>query len=409
MATPIPSETENVGNQLQLKTDTGELYVNYGARGTEKLVTQPELEGVEDNLNDVILDVSSLQTEINGLESNKVDKSGDTMSGALNIDMGSIGDTNVIGFEIRNPSGSGSFNTPSFNFKAGSYINRSYYKVSGRNPSYINETSANNGASYIEVFNITDSRATFRNSLAVKNNNGFDGMFLSSALSANRSYTLPNSSGTLALESDIPDVSGKANLAGGNTFTGGIQTLQGDDTYLLLNNSQGTSYLVGSAFGMAGTNGKSVDFLPGELFVKPDVSSVGKTIALYSLDAISGKAAIAIGTNKIHGNGNVSSVTLPSADGTLATEEYVGKMFTYTTSGNDSTTVFTVPHGLSYTPTMVLVTPNSRDAIGKFVSGPINTNINNLWASVDASNVTINFIFPPVLGTDNLTWTIWVK
>lgn len=47
MSTTIPENTENVNNQLQL--DVGDpsehkpLYVNYGARGTERLVTKPEL------------------------------------------------------------------------------------------------------------------------------------------------------------------------------------------------------------------------------------------------------------------------------------------------------------------------------------------------------------------------------
>ena len=58
MSTPIPSGvTQNVANLLQLNTSTGDLYVNYGAPGTEQIATMPQLlsaiEGVESQIPDI--------------------------------------------------------------------------------------------------------------------------------------------------------------------------------------------------------------------------------------------------------------------------------------------------------------------------------------------------------------------
>lgn len=55
--------------------------------------------------------------------------------------------------------------------------------------------------------------------------------------------TLPAKTGTLAITSDIPDVSGKANLSGGNTFTNGIQRIQ-DTTLQLASGAGNNDYLI---------------------------------------------------------------------------------------------------------------------------------------------------------------------
>lgn len=103
----------------------------------------------------------------------------------------------------------------------------------------------------------------------------------------------------------------------------------------------------------------------------------------------------------------------------LAHKAYVdsatGKMFSYTTSGDGVTTTFSVPHGLSYTPTMVLVTANSRDALGQD-AGIGATNGGAFYAYIDGANVVIDYdafgsgtsVQIPA-GTNNLKWTILVR
>jgi|GEM_PF-6491974 len=90
----------------------------------------------------------------------------------------------------------------------------------------------------------------------------------------------------------------------------------------------------------------------------------------------------------------------------------IPKMFTYTTSGNGTTYEFTIPHGLSYTPTMVIVTGNSPDAVAVDGGGAMITP----WARISGSNIIISYDWPsvalggsPVSGINNLTWTIMVK
>jgi len=63
-----------------------------------------------------------------------------------------------------------------------------------------------------------------------------------------------------------------------------------------------------------------------------------------------------------------------------------------TQSGNASTTTFTIAHGITGTPTYYGVTPTSADAIGDY------------YLTIDATNITVNYTFPPPAGTGNLTY-----
>lgn len=103
-------------------------------------------------------------------------------------------------------------------------------------------------------------------------------------------------------------------------------------------------------------------------------------------------------TNIIFGDGRMSGTPATNND-EFVTLGQVGRMFSYTTSGNGEDTVFSIPHGYT-SPTMVLVTPNSADC----ATGPF-------FATISGANVIINYPPPTVLpsGTDNLSWTIHVK
>lgn len=91
-----------------------------------------------------------------------------------------------------------------------------------------------------------------------------------------------------------------------------------------------------------------------------------------------------------------------------------GRMFSYTTSGDGTTLQFSVPHGLSYTPTMVIAQANSEDAItiddvaGASISGGFRAYISGANVVIDYNNKT-GYPTAPDAGTNNLTWTILVK
>jgi hypothetical protein len=61
-------------------------------------------------------------------------------------------------------------------------------------------------------------------------------------------------------------------------------------------------------------------------------------------------------------------------------------------NGDASTTTFTIAHGLAGTPTYISVVPNAADADSEY------------YLTVDATNITINYSFPPPTGTGNLLY-----
>ena len=64
-------------------------------------------------------------------------------------------------------------------------------------------------------------------------------------------------------------------------------------------------------------------------------------------------------------------------------------------SGNGSTKVFTIPHGMTTTPVAAIVKPNSINAFGEFVT------------TIDATNLTVTYQFAPPTGTNNLGYE-WI-
>jgi hypothetical protein len=61
-------------------------------------------------------------------------------------------------------------------------------------------------------------------------------------------------------------------------------------------------------------------------------------------------------------------------------------------NGDASATTFTIAHGLGGTPTYISVVPNSADADSEY------------YLTVDGTNITINYSFPPPTGTGNLLY-----
>jgi len=184
------------------------------------------------------------------------------------------------------------------------------------------------------------------------------------------------------------DLNNKANLTGGNTFSGN-QNVNGQVS--------ATSVYIDDTDTFARLQSNKLNITDG--------SSVRAT------DIGTGDVKLSYGSNGITLQPSGTPVAnrmqyLQDASGTLALTSDIPKIFTYTTSGNGSNNMYSVPHGLSYTPTMVVVTPNSDDAMGvleniKFAGARINGANIEIWYSELAS-------VPPI-GTNNLTWTIMVK
>jgi len=63
-----------------------------------------------------------------------------------------------------------------------------------------------------------------------------------------------------------------------------------------------------------------------------------------------------------------------------------------TANGTGFTTVFAIAHGFGSTPSTVFIEGNSQDAEDNFT-----------W-SVDATNITVTYAFPPPAGTNNLSF-----
>ena len=62
----------------------------------------------------------------------------------------------------------------------------------------------------------------------------------------------------------------------------------------------------------------------------------------------------------------------------------------YVTSGDGTTTQFSIPHGLVSTPNNVVVTPCSADAMG------------SMYVTVDSTNIYVNYSTAPPAGTNNV-------
>jgi hypothetical protein len=60
-------------------------------------------------------------------------------------------------------------------------------------------------------------------------------------------------------------------------------------------------------------------------------------------------------------------------------------------SGDGNTKVFTFTHGVSPTPTTAFIQANSNDARGNYI------------VSVDSTNITVTYAFPPPSGSGNIS------
>lgn len=181
-------------------------------------------------------------------------------------------------------------------------------------------------------------------------------------------------------------LSGKANDAEVVKLTGD-QTITGIKTF----------GAISSNYGIFGTNSFGNQFA-----LTPDQLVMGG--GGYTLTV---EPNITMSSNK--------SYRWPLNSGTLATTSDIPKMFIYSTTVDPSGTqrTFTFPHGLSYTPTMVIATPNSDAAFVNYEGDPV---MMTTKAVVSGSNIIITCYGVRHDGVEvnpegglEAKWTIFVK
>jgi hypothetical protein len=116
-------------------------------------------------------------------------------------------------------------------------------------------------------------------------------------------------------------------------------------------------------------------------------------------------------------NATAANSVTPTIVGTIIDEVLEvndnGKLLLVTSSGDEVTPIFIFPHGLSYTPTMVLATGNTMDTLS-FFDG-FNHYPLLFFAFADSTNITISYqnydYYPkvPKIGLNNLKWTVLCK
>lgn len=191
--------------------------------------------------------------------------------------------------------------------------------------------------------------------------NTFSGVISAPTLTSNRTYDLPDASGTIALTSNL---TGKANLSGGNSFTG-------------------TQYFT------SGTNGTSINENKVEVY-----DFVGNATGLNSDRAYWSNSGYYnnLKTSTLTADRNI---LLPNESGVIA----LGTIKTLTASGTGAATTISIAHGLSgiTTSSAIIVMPNNAASAGV------------IYATVDATNINIVYTVAPASGTNNLLYSVTIK
>lgn len=91
-----------------------------------------------------------------------------------------------------------------------------------------------------------------------------------------------------------------------------------------------------------------------------------------------------------YASGNWVNATVSGGGGSGGSLTGIGGSSTQ--SGNSTTTVFNIPHGLGVVPSIFSASANSPDAASDF------------YTTANATNIIITYLFPPDTGTNNLIW-----
>ncbi len=90
----------------------------------------------------------------------------------------------------------------------------------------------------------------------------------------------------------------------------------------------------------------------------------------------------------------IDAASFPLASTVMKLSSGLVNSGTFTANGTGSQTQFTIPHGLVSAPTIIELSAKTKDATGE-----------KYWTA-DAINITVNFVIPPPVGTNNvvLSW-----
>ena len=200
---------------------------------------------------------------------------------------------------------------------------------------------------------------------------------LDNTLSTSNTLKLPTVNGTLALTSDIADkasISGDNEFFGQNTFYNPVQLT---DVY-----NYGTYYADNGFQG------------PAMIFYTAPISSYS-IVMDYDYDNPPTKD---------------ESIKVPSKSGTLALTSDIPKILTISSTGDGTTSVFSSPHGLSYTPTFITATPNTLDAAEGVRPTTGTVGARSYYLTADATNVYLRLSADSIPASGaNLKWTLMIK
>lgn len=213
-----------------------------------------------------------------------------------------------------------------------------------------------------------ESGASFNSGTSARFYNAANTFFtniLPTSITNNRSITLPDASGVIALTSDLIN---KANLSGGNQFSG----TQRHDTGV-------------SLFGF--TTDQSGDL----------IQNAGEVYA-SGFRAFNASGAIVSVRTEV-GAGSQYIQYLQRKAGTIALTTDIPSFENYTASGDGSSTTITIAHGLS-----------GISGTSKVIVQPLNSaSAGVIYSSIGTTNISIVYTVAPVLGSSNLNYSILIK
>jgi len=236
--------------------------------------------------------------------------------------------------------------------------------------------------------------------------------------------TSPNNATYPTTQAVVTGLTAKANLSGGNTFSGnqimtGLSATSGSiynasiGHHLHINSSDISS---GGVFEIINSNediGSVAAYIQGKTNSHRIFHVVNSDGDNYL--QVSGNGNVGIGTDypseKLEVNGKLVVRGGPTNPDDAVRLQDIPTMFIYSTitPSSGSTTTYTFPHGLGYTPTMVIATPNNNGALINCEGDCI---VLTTKAEISGDNIIITCIGRDGIGPEGgiaVKWTIMVK
>jgi hypothetical protein len=193
-------------------------------------------------------------------------------------------------------------------------------------------------------------------------------------VSSSESINIQYSTSTTALKLIVVEhedvASSLSSLSGGSALAEPGPTAEGSGVTSF--NGDGATKAFAIPHGLGGA--------PSSALVSPATADATGSFYVSSLDATN--ITVTYGMAPRSGTGNV----------TLNWSAFVGTGGTQSFDGDGTTKVFSIPHGLTATPTTANVTPATADACGSF------------FLTLDSTNINVNYGIAPRSGTANVAY-----